>query len=161
MCARRRLRPVGTETAQRPEGTAFERSYPGLKDQVRQVRRDLAPVVEGCPFADDLILLVSEASANAIVHSRSGLPGGVFTVRVEVRAGAFACLQVEDQGGPWVDRGPDEERGRGLAMVAALAGDGNWAIEEGGTPGTRAVRVQLGWDGPPAGEFRSCRQPHI
>ena len=57
----RRLRPVETETARCPEGTAFERSYPGLKDQVRQVRRDLAPVVDGCPLADDLILLASDS----------------------------------------------------------------------------------------------------
>jgi serine/threonine-protein kinase RsbW len=159
MCARGWLRLVGTETAQCPEGTVFERSYPGLKDQARQVRKDLAPVVEGCPFADDLILLASELSANAIVHSRSGLPGGAFTVRVEVRAGTSACLQVEDQGGPWVDREPDEERGRGLAMVAALAGDGKWAIEAGQAPGSRVVWIQLDADGPVPGAGSSVLPP--
>ena len=86
-----------------------------------------------------------------LVHSRSGLPGGVFTVRVEVRTGAFAYLEVEDRGGPWIEREPDEERGRGLALVAALAGDGKWAIQAGGAPGTRVVRLQLDWDGSPAG----------
>jgi two-component sensor histidine kinase len=120
-----------------------------MKDHVRQVRKDLAPVVEGCPVADDLILLASELCANAVVHSRSGLPGGTFTVRVEVSPGTFACVEVEDQGGPWVERKPGEERGRGLAMVAAIAGDGNWAIEAGEAPGTRVVWVQLDWDGPP------------
>jgi len=152
---------MGTETAQHPDGLAFERSYPGMKDQVRQVRKDLAPVVEGCPFVDDLILLASELSANAIVHSRSGLPGGAFTVRVEMRAGAFACVEVEDQGGPWVERRQEEERGRGLAMVAALAGDGNWAIEAGQAPGTRAVWVRLGWDGPSPVDLGSCRPPTL
>ena len=143
------MRPVGTETAQHPEGLAFERSYPGMKDQVGQVRKDLAPVVEGCPVADDLILLASELCANAVVHSRSGRPGGTFTVRVEVCPGAFAVVEVEDQGGPWVERKPGEERGRGLAMVAALAGDGNWAIEAGQEPGTRVVWLRLDWDGHP------------
>lgn len=142
---------MGTETAQRPEGTAFERSYPGMKDQVRQVRKDLATVVERCPFADDLILLASELSANAVVHSRSGLPGGAFTVRVEVRMGSFVCLEIGDEGGPWIEREPDEERGRGLAMVAALAGDGNWTIKAGQAPGTRVVSVRLDWDSHPVG----------
>ena len=56
------------ETTKPAEGTTFERSYPGMKEQVREVRADLAAVVKDCPFADDLILLASEISANAVVH---------------------------------------------------------------------------------------------
>ncbi len=140
-----------TEPTKRPGAITFERSYAGAKNQVHEVRADLAPVIEGCPFADDFVLMASELSANAIVHSTSGQPGGVFTVRAEVRPGDFAWLEVEDQGGPWVEREPDEERGRGLAMVAALAGEGNWAIKAGEAPGTRVVWVRLDWGGPPAG----------
>jgi serine/threonine-protein kinase RsbW len=103
-----------TETVKPPEATTFERSYPGTNDQVRQVRADLTPMVEGCPRADDLVLLASELSTNAIVHSRSGVPGGIFTVRAEVRPGDFAWLEVEDQGGPWIERETGEEGGRGL-----------------------------------------------
>jgi anti-sigma regulatory factor (Ser/Thr protein kinase) len=87
----------------------------------------------------------SELATNAIVHSRSGLPGGLFTVRAEVHPGDFAWLEVEDQGGPWVARDPDEEHGRGLALVVALAGNENWTIESGSTPGTRVVWVWLDW----------------
>jgi serine/threonine-protein kinase RsbW len=139
---------VCAETTRSLEATSFERSYPGTKDQVHQVRADLAAVVVGCPLADDFILLASELSANAVVHSRSGLPGGAFTVRAEIRPGDYAWLEVEDHGGPWVEKDSDEEHGRGLAMVAALVGDGNWTIEDGGTPGTRVVWVWLDWTAP-------------
>jgi serine/threonine-protein kinase RsbW len=67
------------------EAPWFERSYPGTKDQVRQVREDLGPVLDGCPVADDFVLPASELVTNAVGHSRSGLPGGLFTVRVEMR----------------------------------------------------------------------------
>jgi anti-sigma regulatory factor (Ser/Thr protein kinase) len=132
--------------AKPPEATRFHRTYPGTDDQVRQVRRDLAPVVDGCPIADDLVLLASELVTNAIVHSRSGQPGGTFTIRAEVRPGDYAWLEVEDEGGHWVKRNPDEEHGRGLAIVAALAGDGNWTVEDGNTPGSRVVWVWLDWN---------------
>jgi anti-sigma regulatory factor (Ser/Thr protein kinase) len=134
------------ETAKLPEAIRFHRSYPGRDDQVRQVRADLASLVAGSPVADDFILLASEVVTNAIVHSRSGLPDGVFTVRAEVHPDDFAWLEVEDQGGPWIEPAtPDEEHGRGLALVAALAGDGNWTVEDGSTPGTRVVWVWLDW----------------
>jgi hypothetical protein len=115
------------------------------------VRKDLAPVLDGCPVADDFVLLASELVTNAIVHSRSGLPGGVLTVRAEVRPGDFAWLEVEDLGGPWIEREPDEESGRGLDLVTALAGEGNWAVENGSVPGTRLVWVRLDWSRPTAG----------
>jgi anti-sigma regulatory factor (Ser/Thr protein kinase) len=132
------------------EPLCFERTYPGTADQVRQVRKDLAPMLDGCPVADDFLLLLSEVVTNAVVHSRSRLPGGVFTVRFVVAPDHFAWLEVEDQGGPWIRLEPDEEGGRGLELVAALAGERNWAVEDGSTPGSRVVRLWLGWDGPPA-----------
>jgi anti-sigma regulatory factor (Ser/Thr protein kinase) len=132
-------------TTKPPEGTTFERSYPGKKEYVREVRADLAAVVKDCPFADDFVLLASELSANAVVHSRSAQPGGTFTVRAEILPGHYAWLEVEDQGGPWIDREPSEERGRGLAMVASLAGEGNWVVQDGSTPGTRVVWARMDW----------------
>jgi two-component sensor histidine kinase len=132
------------------EASIFKHTYPGRTDQVHQVRADLGHVVKGCPFADDLILMASELCANAAVHSRSALPGGTFTVHAGVLQGDHAWLRVEDQGGPWTEKDPDadDEHGRGLAVVKALAGDGNWAIRAGDAPGTRAVWARLDW--PPA-----------
>jgi serine/threonine-protein kinase RsbW len=133
------------EATRPPSATRFQRSYPGTQDQVREVRADLAFVVDGWSLADDFVLLASELSTNAIVHSRSGLPGGTFTVLAEVRPGLYACLEVEDQGGPWIERDTGEEHGRGLALVAHLVGEGNWMIKDGSAPGTRVVRAQLDW----------------
>jgi anti-sigma regulatory factor (Ser/Thr protein kinase) len=124
----------------------FQRAYDGAASEVRQVRADLAAVAEGCPAADELVLLASELATNAIMHSRSGEPGATFTVRAELRHGDYARLGVEDQGGDWTARAggdQDDERGRGLAIVAAIAGDGNWGIETGDT--RRIVWVRLAW----------------
>jgi anti-sigma regulatory factor (Ser/Thr protein kinase) len=133
------------ETTKPPEGTTFERSYPGTREQVREVRADLAAAVKDCPFADDFVLLASELSANAVIHSRSGQPGGAFTVRAEIRPGHYAWLEVEDQGGPWIEREPGEERGRGLALVVYLVGEDNWVVQDGSAPGTRVVWARLDW----------------
>jgi serine/threonine-protein kinase RsbW len=134
-----------TETSKPTQATTFERSYPGTADQVGEVRADLARLVAECPFTDALILLASELVTNAVLHSRSGLPGGTLTVRVEVHPGDYAWLEVQDQGGPWGGRPLDDEHGRGLELVAALAGEGNWLIADGDAPGTRVALVRLGW----------------
>jgi hypothetical protein len=54
-------------------------------------------------------------------------------------------VEVEDQGGPWTEREPSDEHGRGLVLVAALAGEGNWTIGSGTVPGSRVVWVLLDW----------------
>jgi anti-sigma regulatory factor (Ser/Thr protein kinase) len=100
----------------------------------------------GCPVADELVLLGSELATNAIMHSSSGEPGGTFAVRAELRHGDYAWLEVEDQGGDWTAReDQDDEHGRGLAIVAAIAGDGNWGTETGDTPHGCVVWVRLDW----------------
>ncbi len=138
--------PAGT-AKQRPRAlpVTFQRSYAGAVNQVSEVRADLAQVVEDFPAADDLVLLASELSTNSILHSRSGQLGRAFTVRVEVHPGRYAWLEVEDEGGEWIKRDPDDEHGRGLDILAVLAGDGNWGIESGETPGTRVVWACLDW----------------
>jgi anti-sigma regulatory factor (Ser/Thr protein kinase) len=128
-----------------PEAATFQRTYRGSKDQARQVRRDLAPMLDGFPRSDDLILLASELVANAVIHSRSGQPGGTFLVRAQVNPGEHAWVEVEDQGGPWAAKESDDEHGRGLELVAELAGEGNWTIDTGTTPGSHVVWVQLDW----------------
>jgi anti-sigma regulatory factor (Ser/Thr protein kinase) len=127
--------------------TTFERSYSGAVAFARRVRADLAPFADGCPRADDLILLASELSANAALHSRSRGPGGEFTVRARLHAGDCAWLEVEDQGGPWVRREYGDGRAHGLDIVALLAGSGNWGIAESSS-GARVVWVRLGWAEP-------------
>jgi serine/threonine-protein kinase RsbW len=134
-------------TAQKATAT-FQRTYDGAPSEVRRVRAHLAAVAAGCPAADELVLLASEIATNAIMHSRSGQPGQTFTVRAELHHGDYAWLEVEDQGGDWTahgDEGQDDEHGRGLAIVAAIAGDGNWGTETGDTPQSCVVWVRLAW----------------
>jgi anti-sigma regulatory factor (Ser/Thr protein kinase) len=124
----------------------FQRTYDGAPAEVWRVRADLATIAAGCPVADELVLLGSELATNAIMHSSSGEPGGTFAVRAELRHGDYAWLEVEDQGGDWTLReDQDDEHGRGLAIVAAIAGDGNWGTETQ-TPLSFVVWARLAWN---------------
>jgi anti-sigma regulatory factor (Ser/Thr protein kinase) len=135
--------PVEIITA--PGTRLFERAYLGEIDQPRRVRADLTTFAADCPAADDLVLLASELSANAVQHSLSGGPDGEFTVRAEIRPGNYVWLEVEDQGGEWLAGDHDDEHGRGLAIVAAIAGDGNWGVESGNMRGPHVVWARLDW----------------
>lgn len=134
-----------TEPLKAPAAITFERSYPGTAIQARIVRADLGALADGCPVSDDLILLASELAANAIMHSRSGQPGGRFTVRATLHPGDYAWVEVIDQGGPWTSPEPGAENGRGLTIVAAIAGDDNWGIDGG--PACRIAWFRLNWPG--------------
>lgn len=113
------------QTTKPPAATTFDRSYPGLVDQVARVRADLAPAALGCPVADDVILLASELVTNAILHSKSGHPERTLTVRATFYHEDYVWVEVVDQGGSWVIDDHDDEHGRGLSIVAAIAGCGN------------------------------------
>lgn len=121
------------------------RRYPGERGQPRLVRAALASVLEGCPRADDAILIASELAANAVVHSNSAAPGGQFTVRVEVCFSDYVWIEVADQGGPWA-RGESDGDIHGLDLVNALAYPGNWGIDGDAEHG-HIVWVRLDWPG--------------
>ena len=99
-----------------------------------------ASVREGCPAADDIILIASELAANAIIHTRSR--GGTFTVRCQASPGR-ARIEVEDLGGPWRPRQPGD-RPHGLDIVQALTGPDGWGTQPASTGG-RIVWAQLTW----------------
>jgi len=122
----------------------FAQSYPGDRSQPCLVRADLAPLLAGCPLADDALLIGSELAANAAVHSSSATSGGRFTVRVEVCCGDYVWIEVEDEGGPWTRRRTEDDRPHGLDLVDALAGAGNWGIDDESEHG-RIVWVRLDW----------------
>ena len=122
---------------------SFERDYPGLITEARSVRADLAKIAAECPAADDLVLLASELVTNAILHSRSGHPDRMFTVRAVLWPGDYVWVEVVDQGGEWALDEHDDEHGRGLAIVATVAGDGNWGID--GDSKSRVAWFRLDW----------------
>lgn len=132
-----------TKTTKSLEAITFERRYPGTTSQAQRVRADLTAITGGCPVAEDLILLAHELAVNAIVHSRSGHPGQGFTVRAALYPGDHARVEVTDLGGPWAKAGQDDEHGRGLAIVAAIAGEGNWGT--GGDDASHVAWFRLDW----------------
>jgi hypothetical protein len=125
------------------EVVTFERSYPGTVFYVRLVRADLALIADGHPLADDLILLASELSANAVMHSKSGQLGGEFTVRARLYPGDYTWVEIVDQGGPWNGRELGDDRPHGLDIVAKLAGGDNWGID--GDERCRVAWFRLDW----------------
>ena len=111
----------------------------------RQLGADLADA--GLPPAviGDATLVVSELVGNSVRYA-TPLPGGVLEVSWTVDRDCIR-LRVSDGGGASVparhDAGPADVRGRGLAIVAALARE--WGVElaqNGGGP-TSTVWVDL------------------
>ncbi|ROO89734.1 anti-sigma regulatory factor (Ser/Thr protein kinase) [Actinocorallia herbida] len=93
--------------------------FPGRTDQAGVARRWLGGWLgEGRPAADDAVLLLSETFANACLHSRSALPGGVVEVAVTPHGGLLE-IEITDDGGGAAELVPghaedDAESGRGL-----------------------------------------------
>jgi anti-sigma regulatory factor (Ser/Thr protein kinase) len=133
-----------TETTEAPEAVTFERDYSGVITQASRVRVDLVKIMHGCPTADDVVLLTSELATNAILHSQSGDPARTFTVRVVIYLGEYTWVEVIDQGGAWQKDGHDDEHGRGLQIVATIAGEGNWGID--GDDAGRVIWFRLDWN---------------
>ena len=87
--------------------------------ELATVRHSLSAWLERAGVADppraDVVLATHEATANAVEHSSSVTPV-VISARV---AGGMIVIQVNDKG-HWKTPEANEERGRGLAMIAAL-----------------------------------------
>jgi serine/threonine-protein kinase RsbW len=115
-------------------------TYPAEPGQVRHARAALARWLEGCPQADEAILIASEFASNSVLHSASR-DGGAFTLRAEVRPDGLR-IEVEDAGGAWRDGPGHDDRPHGLDVVAAIVGSGNWGIE--GDAGGRIAWARLG-----------------
>ncbi|MFD4620337.1 ATP-binding protein [Streptomyces sp. NPDC058475] len=98
---------------------------PGFPEEVSRARRRTRDILRGSPLAEDAELIVSELSANAILHSASGQQSGSFHLALAVSSQVVA-LSVTDDGGtgtaPKVERAnQDATHGRGLSMVSAIA----------------------------------------
>jgi hypothetical protein len=127
-------------------GRATRAVFPARPDQVREARRFLATVLNGCPAADDAILCLSELAANSVLHSDSRKAGGTFTVRAEVHERDYVWIEVEDNGGPWDKRAHRDGRPHGLAIVNEVAAA--WGIDGDQLTGW-VVWAILDW--PPSG----------
>lgn len=152
----------------------WRRTFPGVPPEARRARDFVAFLIEGFTRADDVVLAAAEMVANALQHTRSAAPGGLFLVEVRRWRGGVA-LTVIDQGGPndpsprslresegW-DDGVDglaggvwdlPESGRGLLTISATATWWDWCGGPGGRTltavfqdhraGTRSVATRSG-----------------
>ncbi|WP_326787720.1 ATP-binding protein [Streptomyces sp. NBC_00151] len=98
---------------------------PGFPEEVGRARRWTRDILRDSPLAEDAALIVSELSANAILHTASGKESGSFHLALAVSPQVVA-LSVTDDGGtgsaPKVEhQGQEAEHGRGLGMVSAIA----------------------------------------
>jgi serine/threonine-protein kinase RsbW len=91
----------------------WHRTFPGEKEQVREARHFVKTHLPDHPEAE---LITSELATNAIEHTRTGTPGGAFTVTVEHHPDGIAYIEIEDQGGPAVFGlpTPNREGGEGF-----------------------------------------------
>jgi anti-sigma regulatory factor (Ser/Thr protein kinase) len=101
-------------------------------------------ILAGSPRADDMELITAELASNAIRHTPSGEDGGEFTLTVRTELG-WARVEVSDTGtGQWNgprDASDEDEYGRGLAIVAALADKLGHDIHVGG----QTVWAEVTW----------------
>lgn len=140
---------------QRKGRMMWRRVYPGRPDQVGQVRSWVRAQCADTDDAEDAALIAVELVSNALLHTRSGEPGGWFGV--EVSRGHDLCIAVHDLGGrsvPAFDtadgQGVLAEHGHGLRVVAELA---TQVGVEGDPVGGHTVWARLAADGasvPPA-----------
>ena len=129
--------------AQSPAGVRLAAvTCPGRPEEVGRVRSFLRRFLEDCPAALDVLLCASELAANAVRHSDSGEAGGTFTVRAELSPGEYVAVEVEDDGGRWIERRPSPSGGRGLDILGALATD--WGVRSAARG--RTVWATFGWN---------------
>ncbi|MEU8799802.1 ATP-binding protein [Spirillospora sp. NPDC048819] len=116
--------PSAPASAQR-----WRRAFPGELDQARAARRFTAVLLAGRPELDEVLLAVDELVVNALRHTKSGQPGGTFTVEIAHWDGAVT-VAVTDEGAPSEpavsDAADDAESGRGLRTVSLLASGWGW-----------------------------------
>lgn len=113
----------------------WERAFPGSADQVRHVRAAVRDLLDGCSAEETVVHLLSELSANAVLYSRSGRPGGEFIVRLRHAPGDRVWGEVEDAGSEeWGgDLAASARERSGLFIVMTLA----WACGAAEQPGCR------------------------
>jgi serine/threonine-protein kinase RsbW len=125
-----------------PAGAAakpsWARAFPGTPRQAGAARRFVASLLDGSPFCDDAVLVVSELFTNALLHTDSGKPGGLVVVQV-TRWLLGVRVAVTDQGSekqPAIGDGGScqqaAESGHGLYLVSRLAQHLGWHDDPSG-----------------------------
>jgi anti-sigma regulatory factor (Ser/Thr protein kinase) len=132
---------------------SWEWTHPGVSASLQDVRRGVRESLADCADAlgDDVETVASELAANAIRHSRSGLVGGTYTVRLAhfpLRDVPYIWVEVEDMGNPEWNGACDLRPMHGFAVCQALT---TWLGSEDRADGRRVVyaRIEYKPDGMP------------
>ncbi|MFD1540877.1 ATP-binding protein [Nonomuraea guangzhouensis] len=119
---------------------------PGATQSVAVARHCIAEMLAtaGHQDAESARLIVSELITNALIHTASGLHGGVVTVEVVAIDAEVVRVEVTDDGADTVPRaresGGDDCHGRGLWLVEQIAL--KWGVRLLGA-GQRAVWAEV------------------
>lgn len=140
-------------------------TLPAMPEHVGEARRFIARTIGDDPRADSALLLTSELVTNALLHSRSRLPGGRIVIAAVSNAAGLLVTVTDDgceTGLPAVAAHPGDEHGNGLLLVETIAdswgylrGDGHTTVwfrlcqAEPALDGPGAIRWLLPEDGPP------------
>jgi anti-sigma regulatory factor (Ser/Thr protein kinase) len=128
--------------------------FPGDLQQVREARRFISKILHDHPRHEDAVLVTSEAAANAIKHTPSGAPDGVYLIRVWTPGDGTVLIAVYDRGAFTVPRlrprSTRRQSGRGVQVFAALAN--MWGFCRG-EDGQTAVWFHLTQTLPPSAGF--------
>ncbi|MGA5701715.1 ATP-binding protein [Peterkaempfera bronchialis] len=123
----------------------WQLTCPGEAQEIGRTRRWTRDILRDYPCADEAELIASELATNAITHTQSGRPHGLFTVMLTWAPG-IVVMAVSDSGSihiPHVRQTDDDATtGRGLALVRALS----HSMDIIKTPTGRAIRVALHYD---------------
>lgn len=76
----------------------WRRRFAGVKQHVSDAREFVESLLADCPADQDAAWIVGELATNAILYSRTGLPGGSFEVEV-ARGHRWVQVCLIDQGG--------------------------------------------------------------
>jgi anti-sigma regulatory factor (Ser/Thr protein kinase) len=107
-------------------------SFPATASKVTWARQYLESLLTDSPLVTDAVLCLSEIVTNSVVHSNSRGEGGRVTVNVERYDNGRVRVEVEDQGGPWIQRTkPEGQLSLGLRIVGQLARE--WGIKDAST----------------------------
>jgi serine/threonine-protein kinase RsbW len=140
-------------------GLTWARAFPGHPRQAGEVRRFVHGLLQGSPFRDDAVVILSELFANAVLHTESGKPGGLVIIQI-ARWRQGVRIAVTDQGSstrPVIrDHGGDRElaeSGHGLYLAARLAQRLDWHDDASG----RTITAVLGQPLLPSGATQPAR----
>jgi anti-sigma regulatory factor (Ser/Thr protein kinase) len=104
------------------DGRHCEWRFPSVLTSVAELRRELRGLLDdsalSCDETEDLLLAASEAANNAVEHAQQPTEP-FFDVSTEVDDGQVTIV-IQDHGG-WQQPTSPSGRGRGLAMMRALA----------------------------------------